>query len=83
MDDQGRGLDGMAGPAAGLERVTESGSAGPTLDDVIAELYYAAADLRRRPITTPPLRMAELLERLARTLERRAGRVPRSPPPAE
>ncbi len=67
MDDQRPGLDSLleseaaARPDA-LQRLSAS--------DLICELYYAAADLRRRPGRATLARIARLLEDLAHALER-------------
>ncbi len=68
MDNQSLGFDGLLGgefePAIGRDDVNA--------DDLIAELYYTAADLRRQFSTGPVLRIAGLLESLAGALERRS-----------
>ncbi len=68
MDDQILGFDGLLGgefePAIGTDAVNT--------DNLIAELYYTAADLRRQFSGAPVLCVAGLLESLAGVLERRS-----------
>lgn len=79
MEHRVSGLDSLLEPDAAAP-VADRPDGNSIFDDVIVELWYAAADLRSMSDAPAHLRIVELLAGLARALERHASRPADAPP---